>query len=262
MFTGEDVSSVFSDLSSDIPTTSIVNTNSILDITKYVHENGKIDWDAPQGDWTILRIGYTAVGTMNHAAPDTGVGLECDKYSKAAFDFHFNKMMENLLPALKPLAEQGKVGLEIDSYEAYMQNWTEKFPEEFEKRRKYNLLQYLPTLTGRVVDSIDITERFLWDFRRTQADLIAENYYGRFSELCHQHKIKSYIQPYDKGPFEEMQIGSKVDVNLGEYWYGLSSILQGNLRIYRTPKLAASIAHVNDQKIIGAEVFTSEPESS
>ena len=262
MFTGEETSNIYSDLSEYAPATSIVETKSLLDITAHVDENSILNWNAPKGNWTILRIGYTPLGTMNHAAPDTGVGLECDKYSKAAFDFHFNKMMKNLLPLLKPLAEQGKVGLEIDSYEAYMQNWTEKLPEEFEKRRNYNLLKYLPALTGRVVDSIDFTERFLWDFRRTQADLIAENYYGRFQELCNQHKITSFIQPYDKGPFEEMQIGSKVDVNLGEYWYGLSSILQGNLRIYKTPKLAASIAHTNDQKIIGAEVFTSEPESS
>lgn len=262
MFTGDEASNIYSDLAEDVPHTSIVDTYSILDITNYVNKDGVLHWSAPQGDWTILRIGYTPLGTMNHAAPDTGVGLECDKFSKAAFDFHFNKMMGNLLPALKSLAEQGKVGLEIDSYEAYMQNWTEKLPEEFEKRRKYNLLKYLPALTGRIVDCNDITERFLWDFRRTQADLIAENYYGRFQQLCHQHKITSFIQPYDKGPFEEMQIGSKVDVNIGEYWYGLSSILQGNLRIYRTPKLVASIAHTNDQKIVGAEVFTSEPESS
>ena len=70
--------------------------------------------------------------------------------------------------------------------------------------------------------SVDITERFLWDFRRLQADMIAENYYGRFRELCHQHGITTYIEPYESGPMEEMQIGSKADINLGEFWNGIS----------------------------------------
>lgn len=262
MFTGDGMSNIFTNEYQNIPQSSIIKLDSVLDISQYLDRDGKLNWSAPPGNWTIMRIGFTPVGTFNHAAPDTGVGLECDKYSKTAFDFHFAKMMEKLLPFIKLLAEKGKAGLEIDSYEAGMQNWTQEMPEEFYERRGYNLIKYLPILTGRIVRNIDITERFLWDFRKTQADLIGENYYGRFHDLCHQNGITSYIQPYDKGPMEEMQIGSKVDVNLGEYWYGLSSILQGNLRIYRTPKLAASIAHTNNQKIVGAEVFTSEPASS
>jgi hypothetical protein len=70
---------------------------------------------------------------------------------------------------------------------------------------------------------VDLTERFLWDFRRLQAELIASNYYRRFNELCHQYRITSYIEPYDQGPMEEMQIGSEVDTNIGEFWRGIST---------------------------------------
>ncbi len=229
-------------------------------------------WDAPAGDWTILRLGYTPTGSLNRSAPDTGIGLECDKFSRDAITAHFTKMMEHLLPALGPLARKGNVGLLIDSYEVGMQNWTAQFPDEFRQRNGYDLVTYLPTLTGRVVDSVDTTERFLWDLRRTQADLIADNYYGQFTQLCHQHGLIAYTEPYDRGPMEEMQIGARVDVNMGEYWNGLSSLFQNNWTMRRTTKLAASIAHINGRKpgdsaaarpqIVGAEAFTGEPESS
>ena len=74
--------------------------------------------------------------------------------------------------------------------------------------------------------------------------------------------MKLFVEPYDRGPMDEMQIGARADVNMGEFWQGLSSIFQNNLTMRRTPKLAASIAHVNGQAIVGAEAFTGEPESA
>ncbi|MEI9921649.1 MAG: glycosyl hydrolase [Bacteroidota bacterium] len=224
--------------------------------------DGEVKWTPRKGQWTLIRFGYTPIGTQNRSAPDTGVGLECDKYSASAFEFHFNKMMENLLPFLEPLGRNGKVGLLIDSYEVGMQNWTPGFEKIFENANNYPILQYMPALTGRVVESADVTNRFLWDLRRTQGDLMANNYYGKFTELCHKHNILSYIQPYDRGPMEEMQIGSRIDINVGEFWNNLSSIFQNNWTMRRTVKLSAAIAHTNGQKIVAAESYTGEPESS
>ncbi len=246
----------------DTPGAAIIDSNAIIDVTSKVDKEGILRWEAPIGNWTILRFGFTPTGTMNRSAPDTGVGLECDKYSREAIGFHFQKMMENLLPTLGPLAKKGKVGLLIDSYEVGMQNWTPLFPTEFEKQKGYNVLTYLPAMTGRIVGSVDSTERFLWDIRRVQANLIADNYYGALTDLCHQHGMISYTQPYDRGPMEEMQIGSRVDINEGEFWNGLSTLFQNNWMMRRTMKLSASIAHVNGQKIVGGESFTSEPESA
>jgi hypothetical protein len=246
----------------EVSKTSVLNPDSILDVSQYMNKEGKLNWNAPAGNWTILRIGYTPIGTLNRSAPDTGIGLECDKLSVSAIDFHFNKMMENLLPALKPLAAKGKVGLLIDSWEVGMQNWTAQFSQEFQKRKGYDLKKYLPAMTGRIVGSNELSDRFLWDVRRTQADLLADNYYGRFADLCRKNKIIAYTEPYDRGPMEEMQIGARVDVNMGEFWNGLSSIFQNNITMRRTTKLASSIVHINGQKIVGAEAFTSEPDSS
>ncbi|HZX75056.1 MAG TPA: glycosyl hydrolase, partial [Cyclobacteriaceae bacterium] len=246
----------------EIAENSIINPDSVIDITKSMDQNGVLNWNAPAGEWTVVRFGHTASGTQNRSAPDTGIGLECDKYSTAAIDFHFNKMMENLLPTLAPWAGKGKVGLLIDSYEVGMQNWTPLLADDFKKRRGYDITKYLPTLTGRIVGSVDASDRFLWDMRRTCADLMADNYYGRFAELCKKNNIISYTEPYDRGPMEEMQIGARVDVNMGEFWNGLSTQFQGNYTMRRTTKLAASIQNINGRKIVGAEAFTGEAESA
>ena len=239
----------------EAPRGSIISPDSVLDISAHMDASGRLNWPAPAGNWTILRIGHTPTGVTNNAAPSTGLGLECDKYSRAAYESHFNQMMTKLLPALKPLAAKGLAGSLIDSYEVGPQNWTTAFPQDFQKRRGYDLRKYMPAMTGRVVASVEASERFLWDVRRTQADLIADNYYGRFAELCRQNGIKAYTEPYDGGPFEEMQIGSRVDVPMGEFWVRGGQFDNDTRRV----KLAASVAHVNGRPVVGAEAFTGMP---
>lgn len=231
---------------------SIVDPASVVDLTQDTDSQGRLSWKAPAGDWTVLRLGHTTVGVENHPAPDGGLGLECDKFSRDAYDFHFNHFFGKLFSAIQPLAAKGKAGATIDSYEVGMQTWTAKFPEEFQARRGYDLKKYLPALTGRVVGSGDVSDRFLWDFRRTCADLMADYYYGRFAEQCHQHGMKAYAEPYSGGPFEEMQSGSKLDIPMGEFWVADSN----NYSV----KLAGSIGHTHGKPIIAAESYTGAPE--
>ena len=101
--------------------------------------------------------------------------------------------------------------------------------------------------TGRVVDSPAVTDRFLWDVRRTIADLFAENYFGHFAELCRKRGLKTSIEPYT-GPFESLQCGAPADIVMGEFWSGG----QG----HRSVKIASSVAHIYGKTIVGAESFT------
>ena len=105
----------------------------------------------------------------------------------------------------------------------------------------------MPAFTGRVVDNPAVSERFLWDVRRTIADLFAENYFGHFAELCRQHGLMNAVEPYT-GPFESLQCGAPADVVMGEFWSGS----QGHPSV----KLAASVAHIYGKTIVGAESFT------
>jgi hypothetical protein len=229
-----------------------INPSDVTDITQFMDDQGILKWEAPDGFWTIIRFGHTTTGMKNRPASGNGEGLECDKFSREALDYHFNYLMDKLLPAIKPLAEKGQLGMLIDSYEVNLQNWTKNMPQEFEKRRGYALIKFLPVFTGRVVRGINSSERFLWDFRRTCADLMAENYQDRFVELCHENNIISSTEPYNKGPFDEMRAGEKMDVNLGEFW-----LKTGHFS--HSIKVAASIQNMNGKQIVGAEAFTGRP---
>ncbi|MEI6197742.1 MAG: glycosyl hydrolase, partial [Verrucomicrobiota bacterium] len=231
-----------------------VKRDEIIDLTSRLQANGQLDWDAPAGRWTILRIGHTSCGKDNHPAAEGGLGLECDKLSSAALDAHWAGYVQKVLDDLGPLVGKDKTfnNVLIDSYEIGGQNWTPKFREEFQQRRGYDPLPYLVTLTGRVVDNPEITERFLWDMRRTIADLFAEKYYAHFQKLCHERGLTASIEPYT-GPFESLQCGAGADIPMGEFWVGnfYDSI--------STTKLAASVGHIYDRTIIGAESFTAAP---
>lgn len=233
----------------EYPKNAIIDPASVLDISKHMNASGQLNWNAPAGNWTIIRFGHTTTARINKAAPATGEGLEVDKFDPAAFDFHFNKMLGNLLPLLKPLSTRNKVGILIDSYEVGMQNWTPKFPAAFKQSRQYDITQYMPALTGRVVGSADITNRFLWDLRRVQSDLMADNYYGRCAQRCRENGFLAYTEPYNNGPFEQMQVGARMDVNMGEFWVR-------TLHFRHSLKLASSIQHINGKKVVGAESFT------
>ncbi|HXG33954.1 MAG TPA: glycosyl hydrolase [Bryobacteraceae bacterium] len=228
---------------------SVIAPDSVVDLTGRMSPEGRLEWEAPPGNWTVVRFGHTSTGKQNSPAPDGGEGLECDKFSREAFDHHFRNFFGELLETLRPLAERGMAGALIDSYEAGMQNWTRSFPEEFRRRRGYDLWRYMPAMTGRLVGSREISERFLWDVRKTQAELVSQNYYGRFAELCREHSLKCYIEPYDAGMFDEMECGGHADVPMGEFWLGQ--------RNHRSVKLAASVAHVYGKRVVAAESFTS-----
>ena len=228
-----------------------IDPNTVLDISQSMNAQGQLDWQAPAGNWTIVRIGHTTTGAKCDPAPEGGTGLECDKFSKEAFDFHFEHFFAKKLSALAPLIAKGATGSVIDSYEMGMQNWTAQFPEMFRQRRGYDLKKYLPAMLGRVMGSAEITDRFLWDIRKTQAELMDENYYGRFQENLHAHGMKSFIEPYNPGNFDEMAAGARADVPMGELGLGTSN----NASV----KMASSVGHVYGRGVVAAESFTSQP---
>ncbi len=234
----------------EFPAASVVARAGILDLTAKLGQDGRLEWDAPAGSWTVLRIGFTPTGAVNAPSPESGRGLECDKLSRAGLDAHWAGGLAPLLKDLGPLAGKTLNNCLIDSYEVGGQNWTPEFRAEFKKRRGYDPLPFLPVISGRVVDSGEVSERFLWDFRRTIADLFADNYYSYFAELCHKNGMKASEEPYD-GPYECLLSGRDADIPMGEFWVGGGES--------SSCKLAASVAHIYGRPIVGAESFTAEP---
>jgi hypothetical protein len=231
-----------------IPESAVVRKADLIDLTAQLSADGTLRWKAPAGDWVILRIGYTPTGAENHPAGLGGRGLECDKMSKKAVDRHWDGAIRPIVEKLGELLGSSVTSCLIDSYEVGCTNWTAGFEQAFERLRGYSCMPFLPALAGYYVESGEVTERFLWDFRRTVGDLIAENYYAHFRDLCHQHRLTFVMEPY-WGPFNNMQIGETGDLVMCEFW-------SGDHAFFDSPKMVASIAHLSENPIVGAEAFT------
>ncbi len=226
-----------------------VAMGDIIDLSGKMDRAGRLTWEVPPGNWTVLRVGHQPNGTRNHPAPLGGEGLECDKLSKEAVDAHWAAMMGKLIEKFGPLVGKSFTKVEIDSWEVGSQNWTPKFREEFARRRGYDLTRFLPVFGGQTVESTVVTERFLWDFRRTIADLFAENYAGHMRELANKHHMELAVENYGTGPFDDLQYGGMADIPMGVHWLHNGSPQGCTL-------LAASAAHTYGRKIVGSEAFT------
>lgn len=243
----------------------VVAKDEIVDLTSRMDAEGRLEWDAPEGDWTILRIGFICKGKKNHPASKFGRGLEVDKLSASAVERHFNGYVGRLCDELGISSASdnstGIGGVLVDSWEAGCQNWTQGFDVIFEKRLGYSIRPWLPVLAGRIVKSVKDSERFLEDFRRLIADLFSENYARRFAELCHQRGLKFHAEPYGDGNFDNLQYGGAADVPMAEFWSNAGLGAHGVAGIGNT-RCAAHLAHVWGRRFAAAESFTENPPKS
>src|ERR1035441_7283941 len=234
----------------NLPAEMVIGDSWVRNVTSDMDRAGHLRWEVPEGQWTVLRLGHTSTGVENSPAPKTGRGLECDKLSKEGIEANFAGMMAKLVgdTAVKGgPANAGLVATHIDSWENGAQNWTAKMREEFQKRRGYDLLPFLPVITGRVVDSAEVSERFLWDLRQTISDLVAENYSGHMRELAHAAGLRFTVEAYG-APCDSISYGGASDEPMGEFWSPSGAM--------ETCRGMASAGHVYGKRIIGAESFT------
>ncbi len=233
-----------------VPAAQTIDPAKIITLTGH-YDGGRLVWDVPPGKWTILRFGHTSTGVANHPAPQSGLGLETDKLSRAATEAQFQGLMAHLTADNQPLVGKSLVSTHIDSWETGSQNWTPTFRAGFQRLRGYDPLPYLPVMTGRVVGTLDVSERFLWDVRRTVSDLLVANYAGAMRELAHQHGIRLSLEGYT-APTDEMAYTAQADEPMAEFW---SSPMYSSSE---TVPLMASAGHTNGKNVIGAESFTAD----
>lgn len=231
----------------------VINKNNIIDLSTSMTPDGTLIAKLPKGNWTIMRFGFTSTSAFNWPASDEGRGLECDKFSKAAIEKHYNSFVKRVVDNSKKEAPNALQYVEIDSYEMGGQNWTDGFESIFKKRKGYDIKQFLPLFAGRFIENAASTEAILWDMRNVCSDLMTENYYGYFTELCHRDGLKTYFEPYGFGPLNNLDIGGKADMNMGEFW------MSRPLRMDEISP-AVSASHIYGKEITSAESFTSLPE--
>ncbi len=203
-----------------LPAEMVIDSKAMVTLTSKMDAAGRLVWDVPPGQWTVLRFGHTTTGVENAPAPKTGRGLECDKLSRVGIEANFAGMMDQLAAdnRLKPgNVGPGLVATHIDSWENGSQNWTPRMREEFQKRRGYDLFPFLPVFTGRVVESLEVSERFLRDLRQTVSELVVENYAARTRELAHANGLRFTVEAYGS-PCDFIPYGGQADEPMGEFW--------------------------------------------
>ena len=228
----------------------VIAPDKIIDLTKNLKPDGTLEWDVPAGDWTVVRMGRRNNGAGTRPAPRAADGCESDKFDAKAIDFHLSKFVGVLLEKIGPRAkEHGLTNLHMDSWESGAQNWTSAFLDEFKKRRGYDAQPFLLTYTGRAVEGLEKSERFLWDMRLTAQDLVLENHAQRVKQYAHKHGFDLSIEPYDMNPVGDLDLGAVADIPMGEFWHN------GNDSAYSVFE-ATSIAHVMGKPVVAAEAFT------
>ncbi len=239
----------------------VVSKSDIVDLTGKMQPDGTLDWTPPAGEWMVLRIGYSLTGHENGPAPAEATGLEVDKlnrdYVKNYVDGYL-KMYANTVGADK-IGPSGISWLLTDSIEVGPQNWTDNILSEFEQRRGYDPRPWLPALTGVVIGSTADTDRFLWDFRRTISQLLAENHYGEIADELHRQGLKYYseaLEYHRPSLGDDMEMRSKADVPMGAMWTWAGSP-GPDIDYLADLRGAASVAHIYGQNLVGAESMTS-----
>lgn len=234
----------------------VIKKSEILDLTDSF-DGETLNWDAPEGNWTIIRYGWTCTGVRTSTTSDGWEGLSVDHLSAEAFDVFSKTVIEPLIYTAKEAGNSVRF-LQTDSWEMGVVNWTNRFPEEFKKYRGYDIFPYLPVMTGRIVESPELSNRFLQDLRRTVSDCIYENHYMLFKELAHKHGMM--IDPESGGPcytpVDALQIMSISDIPHGEYWArSISHVASEGARL--SVRQSACVAHTNGKRFVEAEGPTS-----
>ncbi|MEH3159590.1 MAG: glycosyl hydrolase [Sphingomonas taxi] len=248
-------------LSRDVPDLAGVDPARVVDVTRHLRADGTLDWTPPAGRWRIVRLGTSLLGTTNHPASPEATGLEVDKYDGAAVKRYLDRYLGTYRDAAgaELIGGKGVRALVTDSFEAGDANWTPQMIAAFRTLRGYDPTPWLPTLTGTVIGSRAKSDAFLYDYRRTLADLLAREHYGTVAAVAHDHGLTLYGEALeDSRPAlgNDIAMRAHADVPMAAMWtfpHGGEPrpTLVGDIRG------AASVAHLYGQNLVAAESMTS-----
>ncbi len=238
-----------------------IRKSDVIDLTSKMRPDGALDWTPPEGRWVILRLGYSLQGITNHPATPEATGLEVDKLDRRFVKDYFEKYLDSYKDTVGA-DEMGRKGIRYvinDSWEAGSQNWTDNMLAQFRKLRGYDPTPWLPVLTGRVVESAGASDRFLWDFRKTIADLIANEHYGQLEETLHERGMGHYGESHESGRAfvaDGMEVKKFNEVPMSAMWTQRPGVNNVQYGYNADDRESASVAHIYGQNLAAAESMT------
>lgn len=235
-----------------------INKNKISNLSANMSADGTLSWNVPEGEWEILRLGYTVNNKAVMKTSSEGwVGYALDVLNAKVFEKYWDMVVKPLIEDADSLAGGTLKYLHTDSWEIEPLNWTALYREEFRKRRGYEMLPFIPTLIGEVVETREISNRFLHDFRKTFGDMVIDNHYRLFRDKAHENNL--LIHPESGGPHAvpidaQRALGFN-DIPMSEFWAKSPRhrVTEEDRFFVKQP---ASAAHTYGKKFVMAEGFT------
>ncbi|HWB92927.1 MAG TPA: glycosyl hydrolase [Puia sp.] len=258
----------------DQPGDNPVKVETVIDLTGKMDEHGHLQWEVPPGKWKVIRTGHRMTGSRLMIAQPEADGLSVDWFNRRGVELQFEHLGKLFIEEAAKVGNKPKYFCD-DSFEDGFPNWTENILDQFKKYRGYDATPYLPVLSGYLIGSAAISDRFLNDYRKTLGDCMADEHYKRFADLCHEHGM--LVQNEASGPsrsgtmcMDGLKNQGRSDLPMGEFWLGLhhedestlaDNIPYGTSRLdkgqNKVTKMAASAGHTYGHNIISAEAFTS-----
>lgn len=256
---GFHVESDYYALSQGVPEAEGVSPDKVIDLTTRMRSDGSFGWTPPPGRWRVLRLGYSLLGTENHPAPPEATGLEVDKFDGSAvrrYLEHYIGMYRDASGGM--IGPRGVQAILTDSIEVGAANWTPEMIAQFKRLRGYDPLPFLPALTGVIVGSRARSDAFLYDYRRTLADLMASEHYGTVAKVAHENGLRVYGEALESGRpslGDDMSMRRYADIPMSAMW--THSRAEGPRQSHVADiKGAASVAHIYGQNLVAAESLT------
>lgn len=212
------------------------------DLTERVDENGRLNWTAPAGDWTLYAVFQGWHGKMVERAAPGGEGNTLDHFSEPAIRHYLSRFDSAFAgQELGDLRAFFNDSYEVDDARGSA-DWTPRFFEEFETRRGYDLRQQLPAFFGEGNDKETIV-RVNSDFQETLSDLILETFTQYWHDWAHEKNAIIRNQAH----------GSPANIlDL----YAASDIAETEGEELLMIKFAASAAHVSGHQLVSSESAT------
>jgi hypothetical protein len=245
----------------DVASSDVIKKNDVIDLTGKFHPDGTLDWTPPPGKWIVLRIGYSLLGITNHPATKEATGLEVDKLNAGYVKNYMDRYLDSYKETVG--AEfMGKRGIRYvinDSWEAGAQNWTDNMIADFTRLRGYDPRPWLPVLAGHVVESAKVSDQFLWDLRKTIADLTADEHYGQLEASLKERGIGHYGESHESGRAfiaDGMEVKKLDDIPMSAMWVQSPGVNNEMYRYDADDRESASVAHIYGQNLAAAESMT------
>ncbi|MFC2087923.1 glycosyl hydrolase, partial [Bacteroidota bacterium] len=213
--------------------------------------DGKLQWKAREGKWKVFRFVCTNTGQMLWVPSPKSRGLYIDFLDPEATKRFYKYILDRLGITPENASDSLLAYIFEDSMELYDNiMWTDLFRKIFRERQGYDITNYLPVFAGWSLNEKGLTDRFLYDYKKTVSDQIIFSNFETGYEFLKKYNIELNAEhscpPMHRGPFDVLKALKYTSVPCSEFWIDHVFFV----------KTAASAAHIYNKQLVDAEAFT------